>query len=569
MNTPTSDSAPQSSTHRRNPWGLLRWACLGLAGLAVAIGLFYGVENWRGWRAWTAERAEVLKNNTPMELAEIVPPTVPEDQNLANTKPFLLLFDWKRGANGQPINTNLPAGQGWCDLTLIHGRSSQPALGYWAGRLMGNGPSNAMINLQEWQEYFRSPVSHVRPHVAEARRRHGLAVPKVLPTGAEARPTNGPPGYPLPLVPGDPAEDVLLALKVFDQELATVAAGARRPHARLPIRYEDGLSTLLPHLGTVKQMTSVFTLRGLARLEANQAEGALDDLRTALRLAEVAAEEPLLISQLVRYACLTLALQTAWEGQIRHQWSASQLAELQDRLTHIDAIRGMQRALAGERIMMHGAVRTIIGSAQGRREMAGMFDSLSSGSSVGNMSPVLALNYLAWAPRGWLYYSAAEISRALRMLETAPPAEIVEMTRTWPPVIPGNSLRYSLYSVYLRPKTDHNPTPTSDQTMVHSLLKAYRAQAQVRLAQTACALERHRIDVGSYPESLEALVPRWLAVLPLDPMDQRPLRYARVSDDRFRVWSIGGNATDDGGSLAQAAEVPLRSLDWVWAWPSP
>ncbi len=561
MNTPTFPSTPLPDRPQRNPWGILRWICLGLAGLAVAIGLFYGVENWRGWRAWTAERAEVLKNNTPLELAEIVPPTVPDDQNLANTEPFLLLFDWKRGANGQLRNTNLPAGQAWCDLSSIHGRSSQPGLGYWAGLLMGDAVSNAMINLQEWQQYFRSPVSHVRPHVSEARRRHGLAVPEVLPTGADARPTNGPPGYPLPLVPGDPAEDVLLALKVFDHEMATVAAGARRPHARFPIRYEDGLSALLPHLATIKRMTIVFTLRGLARLEADQAEGALDDLQTALRLAESSAEEAIVISQLVRYAGLTIALQTAWEGQIRHRWSVSQLQTIQSSLAAIDVLPGMQRALAGERIMMYGAVRTIIGSAEGRREMAGMFDSLSHNSSGGDMSPILALNYLAWAPRGWLYASAAEISRAFRMLETASFAELVPLASTWPPAPPGNSPRYALYQLYLR--------PDSDSTMVHAVLKAYRAQAQVRLAQTACALERHRIDVGSYPERLEALAPRWLKLLPVDPMDQQPLRYARVGDDHFRLWSIGGNAKDDGGSLAQVDDVPLRSLDWVWAWPSP
>jgi hypothetical protein len=64
-------------------------------------------------------------------------------------------------------------------------------------------------------------------------------------------------------------------------------------------------------------------------------------------------------------------------------------------------------------------------------------------------------------------------------------------------------------------------------------------------------------------------VPRWLDALPADPIDEQPLRYARVDDDRFRLWSLGGNAKDDGGNLAQATEVPLRSLDWVWTWPSP
>jgi len=560
MNTPTFGPITQPGVNPRNPWGILRRACLGLACLAIAIGLFYGVENWRGWRAWSVERAAVLKNNTPLELSEIVPPPVPDDENLANTEPFLLLFDSKRDANGQLSNTNLGAGQSWCDFSAINGRSVYPGgIGSWAG--LGMGASNGVINLTEWQQYFRSSTHYIKQHVAEARRRHGLPVPDVLPTGAEARPTNGPPGYPLPMVPGNPAEDVLLALDVFKDEMATAANGTRRTHARFPIRYEDGPSALLPHLATVKQLTHVFTLRGLARLQADQTDGALGDLRTALFLAEAAKDEPLLISQLVRCAGLGLALQTAWEGQIHHRWSVSQLETFQGWLAAIDVLPGMHRSLAEERIMMEGIIRTSLASAQGRREITGMFDALSSIFGGGEVSPIVASSYFSWAPRGWLYASAAEISRALRILETASPSELVPLANTWPPAPPSDSLRFALYRVYLR--------RDSHTTWVHAVFKAYRAQAQVRLAQTACALERHWLEKGKYPERLEELVPRWIDALPTDPIDQHPLRYKRVGDDQFRLWSIAANAKDDGGDRAHAADVPLRSLDWVWEWPSP
>jgi hypothetical protein len=49
--------------------------------------------------------------------------------------------------------------------------------------------------------------------------------------------------------------------------------------------------------------------------------------------------------------------------------------------------------------------------------------------------------------------------------------------------------------------------------------------ALARIASAAVALRRHKLDHGSYPPSLEALVPAFLARVPLDPFTGRPLKY--------------------------------------------
>jgi hypothetical protein len=78
-------------------------------------------------------------------------------------------------------------------------------------------------------------------------------------------------------------------------------------------------------------------------------------------------------------------------------------------------------------------------------------------------------------------------------------------------------------------------------------------RAEATLAMTAVALRRHRLEHGTYPPSLDALVPAYLPALPIDPFTGRPIDYKTagagfelaaqvrgyrgVPADRF-TWSI-------------------------------
>jgi hypothetical protein len=83
-----------------------------------------------------------------------------------------------------------------------------------------------------------------------------------------------------------------------------------------------------------------------------------------------------------------------------------------------------------------------------------------------------------------------------------------------------------------------------------------------QLAVTALALARHHLAVGSYPDRLEDLVPRFLAAVPMDPVDGRALRYRREDPQFPRLYSVGLNGKDDGG-WGKAQGAP----DEVWERP--
>lgn len=71
-------------------------------------------------------------------------------------------------------------------------------------------------------------------------------------------------------------------------------------------------------------------------------------------------------------------------------------------------------------------------------------------------------------------------------------------------------------------------------------------RANEALFQTTLALEKHTLEVGALPESLERLVPSHLEVIPADPYDGQPIRYT-PEGDAYLLYCIGENLADDGG----------------------
>lgn len=91
-------------------------------------------------------------------------------------------------------------------------------------------------------------------------------------------------------------------------------------------------------------------------------------------------------------------------------------------------------------------------------------------------------------------------------------------------------------------------------------------QNQADLARVAGALERFYLAHGHYPESLDALLPQFIPQLPHDIINGQPLHYRRVESDKFVLYSVGWNETDDGGVTAfrESGSVDSEKGDWVW-----
>jgi len=77
--------------------------------------------------------------------------------------------------------------------------------------------------------------------------------------------------------------------------------------------------------------------------------------------------------------------------------------------------------------------------------------------------------------------------------------------------------------------------------------KELRSVTTLRCAQTAMAVERWRLAHGdALPPTLDVLVPQFLAAVPIDLMDGKPLKFRALAKG-YVVYSFGEDSFDDGG----------------------
>ncbi len=292
------------STHPRQPASALAEKTR----LGLHLARHFGGARHRWWRTASAPApgrqalAEARAAGEPTDPAQIIPPPAADAENFAAIPLFQPLFDYEPSAPGP--------GNG---LTTTHWRNPEAKARVEALKLppahdTGNFRRGQFVDLTVWQRELK---------VAD-----------------EA---------------GTPGAAVLGALRKFDPELDALREAAKRPRARFPIRYQDHVAALLPHITVLLNLSRIAALRAVAELAEGDTEAAHGDVLLGLALEESLREEPLLISPLVRAASLETCLQPLWEGLARRQWNEAQLASLDAALQRADFIAAYQSAIRGER----------------------------------------------------------------------------------------------------------------------------------------------------------------------------------------------------------------------------
>lgn len=505
-----------------------------LACFVTLLALFYVEEDWRGKYDWEKFKREWKAKGMDFEWASVIPPKVPDDQNFALTPIVASCYETYFDKNGHeihPRNTNIVdrfSLLSWRDISYEHKREPVPPEAGW--------PAAQRINLKAWQSFFRTPP----PDVAQ---------------------TNS---FPVTLQPQLPAEDVLLALSKYDSAIKEIREASQMPYSRFPLTYEaeDKAAILLPHLAALKTTSLAIRLRSVAELEKNEPDRATEDVKLDLYLANATQSEPFLISQLVRYAMLGIALQPVWEGLAAHRWSGPQLIALDAELARINLLNDCREAQKSE---VAAAAETAEYMSR-HRDFARQFAQM--GMRVPRKNP-LRFGVFKYMPAGWFYQSALKDGR--KLINYMPAVDQNAQTISPRLVRQADSATESSSS-YFDPLEALRESFSSDFLFMGNFLKqtAY-AQASVNLARTAIALERYRLVHGNYPESLAALAPQFIAQLPQDVTNGEPLKYRREADGGFVLYSIGWNEQDDGGVVVfkkgSTSEVDLGAGDWVWRYP--
>jgi hypothetical protein len=479
-------------------WRTVRRALIAFVGLITLIALLWTEENWRGRRAWEKYRSEEEAKGERFDFASFAPRPVPDDQNFFMAPIWAGVFNqqWdSKTGDLKPRETNVVdhlqmTGYVECGL-------KSPERG-------GNWQKRTITDLKPWQEYYRQTATLTNL-------------------------------FPVAPQPQTPAKDVLLALSKYDSAIEALRQASQRPDSRLPLDDTDLFATvgkLLPVLADIKNCSWVLQLRVIAELADDQSAKALDDVKLMFRLTDSTRNEPLLISQLVRIAMLSVTLQPIYEGLAEHQWTDAQLADLGSELAKMDFLGDYEFAIRGDRA--YGITM------------------LRYWPQYHGINPFYHHWELAFARecQQWILPCVNLETRVVSpaTVRRLQEAEAVEWKRTTP------------YNVLAK-----RTFPAISKTPVRFAF----CQTGVDLTRVACALERHRLAHGEYPASLDVLVPQFIEKIPHDIINGQPLHYRRTSDGQFVLYSVGWNEKDDGGTvvLTKDGAVDTKNGDWVWQYP--
>ncbi len=294
---------------------------------------------------------------------------------------------------------------------------------------------------------------------------------------------------------------------------------------------------LLPHVSYLMAAGRLFELQASVDARAGRFQSAASSSATALRLGELQLQEPSsLVEGLVglalcasgQRAYLRMAQQGVPLTQLR-AWRLRDGGWLVDNASATATYKAEYVVAKGSIVLMKTMpIRSI-------SEMTSMADTdEENGSWLGNQK-IPALVYhpnRTVAMFGETYRQIlGEIELPVRERDTALLEGIVEDRRhgIFRKRNPVGNILFSL----LLPSMD----AALDKWPQHNIV--------TESIELVAALHAYRRDEGALPEMLDALVPGYLAAVPVDLFDGEPMKYDR---ERGIVYSVGRDRVDDGGS---------------------
>lgn len=317
----------------------------------------------------------------------------------------------------------------------------------------------------------------------------------------------------------DGATDQAVARRL--QEWAPVLSQVNRLRdlegGRFPLEIKPcPIDILLPSLSPLRQSARLKSLDVTWRAMHGRTDTLPEDVAILLHHGQIVADDPFIISALVRVAIDSLTISTIENVCAQGVVPPDKLIAVERLLAAAENPDYLSSALRGERA-------TFIGTADWYR---------AHGEPASEGLPRIP----TWLPgvHGYLYRDQAVGVRMYnRIVAVADkPTQAIAVADAWEGELKG--MRFLSFTRWIMP------------SLKRACEFATRATAQVRCARVALATERYRIDTGSFPAKLEDLVPKYLDRVPVDPFDGQPLRY-RLTPEQTCVYSVGWDLKDNGG----------------------
>jgi hypothetical protein len=317
---------------------------------------------------------------------------------------------------------------------------------------------------------------------------------------------------------------------------------------RFPITYGTGvgiIGTMLPHTQDTRNMAHLLGAAADLKAQEGDPDGALAACRAIIKNARAVSDEPFFISTLVRIAVRSVARSKLERVLAQGEPSEAALAQMQSLMEEDLQDNLLLTGARGERAVGDGIMADLQTAPLKARQLIGM----TSGTGVSIMS----LDGLRMLIPG------AMKSNRMAMLKFN--NQLVEIAKR--PVD-------EQFEEFKNVDASAVKLPPIARLIVPALVKVANASlrdiAQMRCAIVMVAAERYRRAEGHLPASIADLVPKYLAAVPLDPFDGKPLKM-RPFPEGLIYYSLGESQTDVGGKLEAGEGETNRTVNYgyrIW-----
>ena len=368
-----------------------------------------------------------------------------------------------------------------------------------------------------------------------------------------------------------------------------------RPKLDFQLDYKKGSALLLPHLASMKRSAQQLDAAAICNLHAGDTSMAVTNIMTLLGLAQGNEGEAILISHLVRIAMISIAITPTWELLQATNATDAQLAALQKSWGQPDFFDEAINAYTVERVLGVDHIEKARASHECFQQIAGMYASGPGGSSGSGGSiwdwppdwkaitekPRYAVGEIMWRS-SWSYSDELRTLQSQQIAMETLRAMRTNQTQYYKADYDAMQTRIASLGITNVGEAFFQALDIPDMSEVFGglyfgsvALKVLRIETARRIVETAIALKRYQIKNGRWPETLNELVPEFIASVRIDPYDGKPLKYHTTADGWYLLYGVGENGVDDGGDSSLPPGVTSLSLQWQnykardWVWPQP
>ena len=294
-------------------------------------------------------------------------------------------------------------------------------------------------------------------------------------------------------------------------------AAAIGGQVRFPVDYSAGYTVVLSDIQRMRSVSRILQLDAQVSAHRGDAKRVLQDIHDLLTLSDALRGEPLVISQMIRYAVYGTALSLIEKLAPNLDWSDEELRGLQERLNAMTLERDIQRALAGETACILDQIHQFpLGPFRGANQVL-LLDLMDETAEAFNQP---------W-PEPLQRQSAAIAKLKYKIGKS---------------FLSGRYILLSSYAPHLE--------------LFGNAMG--RQVAKQRMATIALACYRHHRQHGQWPESPDKIDAKLLGALQdvlIDPFTGQPF-LLRQDETGWLIYSAGYNEKDDQGD--ERLDVPFR-----------